>query len=51
MMWKQSVWSSSITAHAATKFLKENGLVSLPGAQPAINGTAGIVIDFYYQFV
>nr|XP_045593727.1 dihydropteridine reductase-like [Procambarus clarkii] len=42
-MWSQSVWSSTITAQAASRFLKEGGLVSLPGAQPAINGTPGMI--------
>nr|XP_053643689.1 dihydropteridine reductase-like [Cherax quadricarinatus] len=42
-MWSQSVWSSTITAQAASCFLKEGGLVSLPGAQAAINGTPGMI--------
>lgn len=41
MMWRQSVWSSTITAQAAALFLKEGGLVTLTGAQPALSGTAG----------
>lgn len=40
-MWSQSVWSSTITAQAAALFLKEGGLVTLTGAQPALKGTAG----------
>ncbi|XP_042233925.1 dihydropteridine reductase-like [Homarus americanus] len=43
LMWSQSVWSSTITAQAASRFLKEGGLVTLPGAQPAINGTPGMI--------
>lgn len=43
MMWSQSVWSSTITAQAASRFLKEGGFVALPGAKPALEGTAGIV--------
>ncbi|KAK3858368.1 hypothetical protein Pcinc_035442 [Petrolisthes cinctipes] len=43
MMWSQSVWSSTITAQAATRFLKEGGLVSLPGALPALSGTPGMI--------
>ncbi|KAK7085030.1 hypothetical protein SK128_007458 [Halocaridina rubra] len=43
LMWTQSVWSSTITAQAASKFLKEGGLISLPGAQPALNGTPGMI--------
>ena len=42
-MWKQSVWSSAITARLASKHLKANGLVVLPGAQPALAGTAGMM--------
>ncbi|XP_066960905.1 dihydropteridine reductase isoform X1 [Macrobrachium rosenbergii] len=43
LMWSQSVWSSTITAQAAAKFLKEGGFVSLPGAQPAMKGTPGMI--------
>lgn len=43
LMWRQSVWSSVITAQAAAKFLKEGGLVTLPGAQPALQGTTGMI--------
>ena len=41
LMWRQSVWSSTISAAIAAKFLKEGGLVSLPGAHPALEGTPG----------
>ncbi|KAL4232090.1 hypothetical protein ACF0H5_009666 [Mactra antiquata] len=42
-MWKQSVWTSSIAASVAAKYLKEGGLITLPGAQPALEGTAGMI--------
>lgn len=40
-MWKQSVWSSQIAAQASGKYLKEGGIITLPGAQPALEGTPG----------
>jgi len=40
-MWQQSVWSSTIAAKIAAQFLKEGGLVSLPGAKPALGPTPG----------
>lgn len=43
LMWKQSVWTSSIAASLAAKHLKEGGLLTLPGAQPALQGTAGMM--------
>lgn len=36
MMWRQSVWSSTIAAAIAAHHLKEGGLISLPGAKPAV---------------
>ncbi|KAH3785990.1 dihydropteridine reductase-like [Dreissena polymorpha] len=42
-MWKQSVWTSAIAASLAAKHLREGGLVTLPGAQPAIAGTPGMI--------
>lgn len=42
MMWKQSVWTSSIAAALAAKYLKEGGILTLPGAAPCVKGTAGI---------
>lgn len=42
MMWKQSVWSSVIAASVASKFLKEGGVLSLPGAKPALGPTPGM---------
>lgn len=43
LMWKQSVWSSSIAASIAAHHLKEGGLVTLPGAKPAIGATPGMI--------
>ena len=41
MMWKQSVWSSTIAAAVAAKHSKPGGCLVLPGAQPATAGTPG----------
>ncbi|NWI63775.1 DHPR reductase, partial [Todus mexicanus] len=41
LMWKQSVWTSTISSHLATKHLKEGGLLTLAGAQAALSGTPG----------
>ncbi|KAL7631288.1 UNVERIFIED_CONTAM: hypothetical protein RMT77_018409 [Armadillidium vulgare] len=43
LMWKQSVWSSQIAAQASGKYLKEGGIITLPGAQPALEGTPGMI--------
>lgn len=43
LMWKQSVWSSSIAASIASKHLKDNGLLTLPGAHAAKEGTPGMI--------
>lgn len=43
LMWRQSVWSSVIAASVAAQFLKEGGLVSLPGAKPALGATPGMI--------
>ena len=43
LMWKQSVWSSTISAKIANKYLKNGGILVLPGAQPAIAGTPGMI--------
>lgn len=40
-MWKQSVWTSTISSHLATKHLKQGGLLTLTGAQAALSGTPG----------
>lgn len=42
LMWKQSVWSSSIAAHLACEHLKAGGVLTLPGAQAALTGTSGM---------
>ena len=38
LMWKQSVWSSTISAALAAKHLKTGGCLVLPGAKPVIHG-------------
>ena len=38
-MWKQSVWTSTISSHLATKHLKEGDLLTLAGARTALDGT------------
>lgn len=43
MMWKQSVWSSAISATLAAKFLVKGGLLVLPGARPAEGATPGMM--------
>jgi len=43
MMWKQSVWSSIIAGNIAAKHLKENGVLTLTGAAPALAGTPGMI--------
>ena len=40
-MWKQSVWTSVIAASLASRYLKNGGVLTLPGAQPALSGTPG----------
>ena len=40
MMWKQSVWTSTIAAHLASKHLRPGGVLQLTGAAPALEGTA-----------
>jgi dihydropteridine reductase len=42
-MWKQSVWSASISAHLAAHLLKENGVLTFPGACAALAGTPGMI--------
>ena len=46
MMCQQSVWSSVLAAQLAAKHLKEGGVLTLTGAQPALSGTAGKTIQF-----
>jgi len=43
LMWKQSVWSSTIAASIASHNMKEGGVLVLPGALPATGGTAGMM--------
>lgn len=43
MMWKQSMWSSTIAGSLAAKFLKPNGLLTLTGASPATDATPGMI--------
>ena len=43
LMWKQSVWSSIITANIAATHLNNGGVVTLPGALPAESGTSGMM--------
>ncbi|RKP07991.1 dihydropteridine reductase-like protein [Thamnocephalis sphaerospora] len=43
LMWKQSVNSSLIAAHVASKHLKDNGLLVFTGALAAKSGTAGMI--------
>lgn len=43
LMWKQSVWTSSISASVGAKYLKEGGLIALTGAKPALSGTPGMI--------
>ncbi|XP_036083436.1 dihydropteridine reductase isoform X2 [Rousettus aegyptiacus] len=43
LMWKQSMWTSTISSHLATKHLKEGGLLTLAGAKAALEGTPGMI--------
>ncbi|XP_053560087.1 dihydropteridine reductase [Bombina bombina] len=42
-MWKQSVWTSAISSHLASKHLKEGGLLTLAGAKAGLSETPGMV--------
>ncbi|XP_004432412.1 PREDICTED: dihydropteridine reductase [Ceratotherium simum simum] len=42
-LWKQSIWTSTISSHLATKHLKEGGLLTLTGAKAALEGTPGMI--------
>lgn len=50
LMWRQSVWSSTISATIGSQFLKPGGLLTLTGADAALNGTPGNVFPdgFFY---
>ncbi|XP_070818652.1 quinoid dihydropteridine reductase a [Chaetodon trifascialis] len=43
LMWKQSVWTSTISSHLAALHLKQGGLLTLAGAKAALSGTGGMV--------
>jgi dihydropteridine reductase len=43
MMWKQSVWSSTIAANISSKWLKDGGVLALSGAKAAVGGTPGMI--------
>ena len=43
LMWKQSVWSSAISASLAARYLQPGGLLVLPGAKPCTDGTPGMM--------
>jgi len=43
LTWKQSVWTSTIAARLASLHLKPKGLLVLPGADPALDGTPGMI--------
>jgi dihydropteridine reductase len=43
MMWKQSVWSSTISSAVAAKFLAPGGLIVLTGAKAALEGTPSMI--------
>merc|ERR1712107_436261 len=43
LMWKQSVWSSTIAATIASKHLQEGGVLVLPGSQVCTKGTPGMM--------
>lgn len=43
LMWKQSVWTSTIAGHLATKHLREGGLLTLTGAKASLEGTPGMI--------
>lgn len=43
LMWRQSVWSSTIAATVASKYLSPGGLVALTGAKAALEGTPGMI--------
>ncbi|CAJ1059089.1 quinoid dihydropteridine reductase a [Xyrichtys novacula] len=43
LMWKQSVWTSTISSRLAALHLKPGGLLTLAGAKAALSGTGGMV--------
>lgn len=46
-MWKQSVWTSTISSHLASLHLKPGGLLTLSGAKASVAGTPGKTIYYY----
>lgn len=46
LMWKQSVWSSTICAHIAAKYLKPTGLLQLTGAFAVIVDARITIVHF-----
>ena len=51
VMWKQSVWSSTLASAVASKHLKEGGLLTLTGAQPALKSTVQSAITNLIMFI
>lgn len=43
LMWKQSVWTSSISATVGAQFLKAGGFLALTGANAALEGSPGMI--------
>lgn len=43
LMWRQSVWTSAISAAVAAQHLKDGGVLALTGAKPALKGTPGMI--------
>lgn len=43
MMWKQSVWSSAISATISANHMKEKGFLTLTGAKAALADTPGMI--------
>uniref|UniRef100_A0A915N4Y0 Dihydropteridine reductase n=1 Tax=Meloidogyne javanica TaxID=6303 RepID=A0A915N4Y0_MELJA len=43
LVWKQSVWTCSISAKIGAKFLKPSGLLQFTGAAAAVQGTPGMI--------
>lgn len=43
LMWKQSVWTSTISAAIGAQYLKAGGLLALTGANPALKSTPGMI--------
>ncbi|XP_026320863.1 dihydropteridine reductase [Hyposmocoma kahamanoa] len=43
LMWRQSVWSSTIAATLAATYLSPGGLIALTGAKAALEATPGMI--------